>query len=121
MRTSLLKNLDISKFPRQRFGAGDTVLEAGAETDRLLFVLDGGVRDAASGQSYAAGRAVLPLEFFGAQQYPVTLYAKGACELLPVPRETVRELLQSEAPMTWMLARSIAIETLEFRRGKGQC
>lgn len=121
MRTSLFENLDVSHFPRQRFRAGETVLEAGAETDRLLFVLSGGVRELGSGQSYSAGRAVLPLEFFGALRYPVTLHAKGACELVPVPRETVRDWLQSAAPMTWMLARSIAIETLEFRRGVGRC
>lgn len=121
MRTNLFRNLDISNLPRQRFKAGETVLSAGMETDRLFLVLDGRVHEDGTGASYSAGRIVLPLEFFGALQYPVTLRAKGACELLPIPRETVRDLLQSEAPMTWMLARSIAIETLEFRKGEGQC
>lgn len=121
MRTNLFENLDISRLPRQRFAAGETVLQAGAETDRLLFLLDGHVREEGSGKSYAAGGVVLPLEFFGAVTYPVTLRAKGACELVPIAREAVRDWLQAEAPLTWMLARSIAIETLETRRGSGPC
>jgi len=121
MRQNLFENLDISRFPRLHFKAGETILEAGAETDRLFFVLNGRVRDEVSGKSFAAGGVVLPLEFFGAVSYPITLRAKVACELVPIARENVREWLQSEAPLSWMLARSIAIETLELRRGRGQC
>jgi hypothetical protein len=108
MRADFLGEGATAAWPRQDFPPGAQVRAAGAPADRLLVVLAGGVR--AGGRAFGPGEAVEMADFLAGPDYRRPLVTPGGCTVAHLPRAAVREAITATSPLTWTLARALALE-----------
>ncbi len=112
MRAEFLDGIDIGGFPRQNFARGATVVAPDAAADRLCYVASGSVRNPTSGARIGPGGVLALTEFLADSPARAPWIACEPCTVAHLPRDAVRATLQSGDPITWTLARILALEAL---------
>ncbi len=112
MRADFLDGIDIGGFPRQDFARGATVVAPDTATDRLIYVAAGSVRNPASGARIGPGGVLALPEFLAESAARAPWIACEPCTVAHLPRDTVRSALHARDPLTWTLARILALEAV---------
>ena len=119
MQCELVEGLPLDVYPQQDFAAGEVVLSRHVKTDRLLLVLLGSLKDPSLRHYYGPGDLPQLVDFFSEGHFRDKVIANGPVRVLWIPRFDLCELLTKQAPLTWSLARMLAIErrsaTLELQ------
>jgi CRP-like cAMP-binding protein len=112
MRADFLDGIDIAGFPRQQFARGAMVVGPDAGADRLAYVAAGSVRNPASGARIGPGGVLALPEFLAESAARAPWIACEPCTVAHLPREAVRAALAAGDPITWTLARILALEAV---------
>ena len=112
MDGGLIDGLPVADFLHQDFQSGEVVLSDETDTDRFLLVLSGALHDPCRRRFYGPGQVLQPIEFFASERYRDQIIARRPSRVLVIPRGALRNLLDSQSPLTWVLARSVAMERL---------
>lgn len=120
MDGGLFDGLSVASYLQQDFRSGEVVLSDETATDRLFLVLAGRLHDPCTRRAYGPGEVLQPIEFFAAERYHDLIIAKHPSRVLVIPRKDLHDLLDSQSPLTWVLARSVAMEKLAARAPGGQ-
>lgn len=117
MNSEFVSDLPIKNYPRQSFERGEKALSADDRTDRFFLVLEGALRENDSGKVFRKGDMVSPLQFFGTTHYDDEIVALARTQVIAIPRQDIQDKLNQQSPMTWGMARMIAIEKHAERMG----
>lgn len=110
MQRDLVQGLPLEAYPHQDFAVGEVVLSHDIKTDRLPLVLAGRLHDAARRHFYGPGDLLQLVDFFASGNYRNLVIAQKPARIVWIPRQDLHDLLTKQAPMTWFLARMVAIE-----------
>lgn len=114
MRTSFFDSFSMVELPRQTVGPRVTILEAGSDTDRLVF-LEYGAAIGSDKMKYGDGHALNFKEFLAGSLYFTSITSQSACRVIHIPRDYIREALCRENALTWTVARCVATEHLALQ------
>lgn len=114
--SGLMGDLPAAISLHQDFRSGDVVLSNETATDRFLMVLSGALYSPHSRRAYGPGEVLQPIAFFAADRYEDLVVAKHPSRVLLIPRDDLHAFLNRQSPLTWVLARSVAMEKFAERR-----
>jgi hypothetical protein len=110
MQCDLVKGLPLDTYPQQKFGMGEVILSHQIKTDRLPLVLAGRTHDPNLKKFFGSGDLLQLVDFFAQSHYRDVVVAKLPSTVVWIPRQDIYGLLTQQAPLTWTLARMVAIE-----------
>ncbi len=115
MRSEFIDELSLAELPRQKVSARTTLNLTGLPTDRMVWLQQGLARGS-DGVAYEGGQVLNLREFLALSHYQSEVRTQAPCILIHIPRGLFRDSLCEENPLTWTLARSIAVECLSQNR-----
>jgi hypothetical protein len=111
MQSRFIQGLPINDFPREKVNPQTILMLKDIPTDRA-FLLNKGSAKGRDGCLYQAGQAINFKEFLAFPTYETPVVCLEVCELIYLPREFIKDNLSSASPITWTLARSLALDHL---------
>jgi len=113
MKAFDLTRIDQSRFTRQYFKRGASIVACGNATDRAVIIESGTVTQSSpwsDAKKYTSGDMINFIEFLALEQYASNAQAADDVVALIFSREDIKAMLDNNHNLTWPLSCMLAID-----------